>query len=99
MRERVVQPEADDISRIALTRYGMAQIAAGALERGSNGGRRVHERAVPVENQKLKSLPHWLVRVFPESQPAPAATGLNTWRLPSSADERWSVCMRAETSV
>ena len=60
---RLVQPQADDVARRVIARFVHADVAAGGLDRGDDGGRRIHQRAIPVEYQQFKSLRH--VQVCP----------------------------------
>src|SRR5262249_40053053 len=54
MREGVVQSEPDDVARLPVIGDRQAEVAACALQRSDDRGRRVHQGAVPVEYDEIE---------------------------------------------
>src|SRR5438445_6769306 len=53
MAERIGEPEADDEARVAIRGHRDTDVAACGLEAFRDHTRRVHERAVPIEDDEV----------------------------------------------
>ncbi len=65
----VLQAQADDMTGAGLGRWRQTQIGRGLLDGMHDGGRRIHQRTVPVKDDEFKTTSH--VPCFPGDPVAP----------------------------
>src|SRR5687768_8166040 len=74
VRHGLVQAEADDVMGPLVRRNRKTEIAARSLERCHDHRSRIHEGAVPVENQQLEAPAHSVARKLRSGEGSGAST-------------------------